>query len=911
MIFLISILIALVFPIAALVVALLMRGRIARLEKQFENTRSVLASLSKTLDELKRSSAHSDDASTPESTKPEDASKIQPRLDLEEDETEDTEPPTTTHEREEESLPQPQPAIAREKHRSAADLEEMIGARWSVILGGIAVALGAIFLVNYVIEAGILGAKARIALGSLLSIALFVGGEWLRRHDKKLNLPVIEKADIPGVLTGAGATAAFATLYSAYALYGFLAPGVAFVGLTIIGLASLLLSSLHGPKLAALGVLGAYVTPLLVSTQDPKPLALAFHILVVTASVMAIARIRGWLWLAFSGIIGGSAWTALAAFISHTSTGLAGVLLLIGLTIIFVATFAWQKAEQPEPLEDRDPDSPGLLAFLALTFALVIQLVGNEYLPEIFTGLALALTMIGTAIVWPSLSLSALIGAVVVIIVALAYSLPFTDLSNQIFTNDFTLDHTAPDIPGYLRNLGILTVPTSVLAIWGGYRAAKTAPKMAGWLAVAASLIAFVVLVIVYLRIAPFETRPLFGAIALSAAFGFASLTEIFTRLRSDDLKAPAPAAFAVASVALISFAISVSLTKVWMPVGFAISSAGMAWIYSKRPIQVLPWLVVIAALLSACSLWFSIPFPGTEIGVTPFLNNLLIIVGLPAVTLIAAGEILRHNDSRLLSSCVIAIGLATLGLFVGLELRHWLTDGEIASSHFTLIDMSAQTIAALSFAIGLQQVAKNTTADIYEKASLAAGALSAVMIAGGLAVLHNPLFTNEPIGEGSLLNLLLPGYLIPGILAVVVAWRALPVRPRWYVLAYVALAGLLFFIYANASTRYGFHGSQIGLQRSTSDTEFWTYSAVWLIFGSAVLAIGLWKKSLPIRLASAVVIGLTICKVFLLDLSSLTGALRAFSFLGLGASLLLMGYFYQRILLRQGAPLETADDTA
>ncbi|MCC0030272.1 MAG: DUF2339 domain-containing protein [Brucellaceae bacterium] len=85
-------------------------------------------------------------------------------------------------------------------------------------------------------------------------------------------LPVVASADIPGILTGAGAIAAFATLYAAHALYGFVGPGVAFVGLTLIGLASLALSAVHGPKLAAIGLLGAYATPLLVDSDDAQRL---------------------------------------------------------------------------------------------------------------------------------------------------------------------------------------------------------------------------------------------------------------------------------------------------------------------------------------------------------------------------------------------------------------------------------------------------------------------------------------------------------------------------------------------------------------------------------------------------------------------------------------------------------------
>ena len=93
-----------------------------------------------------------------------------------------------------------------------------------------------------------------------------------------------------------------------------------------------------------------------------------------------------------------------------------------------------------------------------------------------------------------------------------------------------------------------------------------------------------------------------------------------------------------------------------------------------------------------------------------------------------------------------------------------------------------------------------------------------------------------------------------------------------------------------------------------TSDAEQYTYSAVWLLFGVALLAAGLWLRSLPLRIASAAVLVLTVFKVFLIDMSDLTGIYRALSFLGLGAVLIGIGWLYQRLLFpRTPTPGESA----
>jgi uncharacterized membrane protein len=86
-----------------------------------------------------------------------------------------------------------------------------------------------------------------------------------------------------------------------------------------------------------------------------------------------------------------------------------------------------------------------------------------------------------------------------------------------------------------------------------------------------------------------------------------------------------------------------------------------------------------------------------------------------------------------------------------------------------------------------------------------------------------------------------------------------------------------------------------------TTDPEQYTYSAAWLLVGVALLAAGIWRRSLPLRVASAAVVALTVLKVFLVDMSDLTGIYRALSFLGLGAVLVGIGWFYQRLLFPRG----------
>jgi len=119
-------------------------------------------------------------------------------------------------------------------------LEERLGTRWVVWIGGLTLALGGLFLVKYSIEAGLLGPAVRVLLGGLFALALLVAGEFARRRDARAAVAPVAIANIPAILTAAGTAVAFATVYAAYALYGFLAPALAFVLLGAVALGDVL-----------------------------------------------------------------------------------------------------------------------------------------------------------------------------------------------------------------------------------------------------------------------------------------------------------------------------------------------------------------------------------------------------------------------------------------------------------------------------------------------------------------------------------------------------------------------------------------------------------------------------------------------------------------------------------------------
>jgi uncharacterized membrane protein len=69
----------------------------------------------------------------------------------------------------------------------------------------------------------------------------------------------------------------------------------------------------------------------------------------------------------------------------------------------------------------------------------------------------------------------------------------------------------------------------------------------------------------------------------------------------------------------------------------------------------------------------------------------------------------------------------------------------------------------------------------------------------------------------------------------------------------------------------------------------------LWALYSMLLVAIGIARRYQLIRLLAIILFGLTILKVFLLDLSELEKIYRIISFIGLGIILLTASFMYQK----------------
>jgi uncharacterized membrane protein len=123
---------------------------------------------------------------------------------------------------------------------------------------------------------------------------------------------------------------------------------------------------------------------------------------------------------------------------------------------------------------------------------------------------------------------------------------------------------------------------------------------------------------------------------------------------------------------------------------------------------------------------------------------------------------------------------------------------------------------------------------------------------------------------------------------AIVVFAQLAPSRYAWWLAGVVALYGVSLAILelierSGASARTTFRSGHTGV------------SAFWGLLALVLLYLGLIRVR-ALRVAGLSLFAISLAKLFLFDLRSLSSITRALSFLAVGGVLLLGGFFYQRL---------------
>ncbi|MFG1298290.1 DUF2339 domain-containing protein [Xanthobacter sp. V3C-3] len=792
------------------------------------------------------------------------------------------------------ALPPPPPAPPVPLKERLAGFEEKVGARWAVWVGGLALALGGVFLVRFAVEQDLIGPAARVGLGLLLAAVLLAGGEWLRRRDRTDGFAGVPAAHVPSVLTAAGTMTAFGSIYAAYELYHLISPQLAFVLLAATGVATLLAALLHGPALAALGFVGAAVTPFLISTDEPNAWGVALLVAAVAASAMGVARVRRWAWLALLATAGVVAWglTLLAFDVPQAvnASGVLGLVLLALTAALLTPGLLWG------PSGDGRPDAVSSIAAAGAVVLAAAAAAAGEVAAgplAVFVGASVSLI----ALAWRARALSFAILSVALLAPGLLMLWEFPPDAGSAVAPPGPVAGAVPEaarLPlGHFLAYGFGMGALMLLAGLAGAARAGRAKVRVAW-AVTGTLGPVLLTIAAYARLTDLDRSLPFAALALALAFAFTVAAERLSRSE----RSHGATVFAAGAVTALALALTFALEKGWLTVSLALAACGVAWISTLRP---LPGLRQFSAALALVVLGRVIWLPtiaGVDPGSTPIFNWLLWGYGVPMLAFAGAAALLAKGGddwSRRVHEClalVFAVLLATL------EVRHLAHGGDIYAESTRLFETGLLACIYGAYAVGLARLAAVTGRWLYRAFSDLVAVLAAVCALNGLGE-HNPFATGESVG-GPVFNDLLIAYALPAVLALAFAALQPIGRPRVR-LAARGVAVVLALAYVTFEVSRLFQGPILDPEAITS-AEWYAYSAAWLVFGMVLLAIGLWRGSRTLRLASAAVMVATVLKVFLSDMADLEGVLRALSFIGLGLVLVAMGWVYQRLLARGAA---------
>lgn len=801
-----------------------------------------------------------------------------------------------------------EPAARAPASAPPTGIEERLGTRWAVWAGGVALALGGVFLVRYSIDAGLVGPGVRVGLGAILAAALLAAGEWMRRHDDlAITIDLLPQAHIPSVLTATGTVVAFATIYAAHALYGFVGPTLAFVLLGGTAIATMLASAVHGPWLAGLGIAGAFVTPLLISSSSPNVWPVVLYLSVVATASYTLARLRQWLWLAWMTVTGAAVWGFL--IVSSGSDNLFAAQTYALLQLILAAAFIAIEPHTNRRDADSMPDRIATLALSVLTVlaayvaATSIEPSAVAQLFVVLTALALAATAWRSASAASAALLSGAIG-VASLIVWPSLAVPL----------DPTL--TAPDALGVLRLpdgvalfLGHACLSSALTTAIAGYRLWRgpllpsvTVALYAG----AVVLTPLLALTVAYLRVTVFDVSIPFALTAALLAIAFAAAAEVFHR--ADDAYgspsyATAAGIIATGAVSAFSLALVMALSRGYLTVALAMTAAAAAYVASQRKIRALRVAVAAIGLVVLGRLIYDPHIMGDGVGTTPILNWLLIGYAIPAVAFwFAARRLAAQGDDLALriSESLAIIFAALLGFF---QIRHLTNNGDILAISSGHVEAGLQTVLALGLSYATARLGANRTSPVMNTASIVFAASALAISALALGVVTNPYLTGEVVTGRPLFGSLLLAYAVPGLAALFVARHTRSLRPAWYIRSTGLLGVALISAFATLAVRQSFHGPIIDLWQQSSDAEHWAYSAAWLVLGVALLGYGLWRGSIEARAASLGLIVLAAAKITFFDLAGIGGIWRALSFLFLGAVLIGIGLVYQRLVFTHRPP--------
>jgi uncharacterized membrane protein len=825
--------------------------------------------------------------------------------------------------------------------------EELVGGRVLPWIAAMALAFAGAYLVKYSFERGWISPPVRVAMGVAFGIGLLGFSMLLRRSAGRIS----------EALAAAGVADLFASFLAAVHVYHLVAPAAGFGLMALTTAVAVALSLRQGIMVALLGLVGGFLTPALVHTAQPAARNLFGYLLLLVAGLLAVARRRTWPWLGFAALAAALLWAAVwlaapfrgggadAEWLSLFLLLLAAAAAISATTPAAAAAADSAGAGQP-PLRagreaswtDRTGAPTAVLLPVAAALALLAGTVarsGYAFDEWAFVGL-LAAGILVLAWLEPRHLPLAWIAAATVAVLLAAWG---TDMARVGAARFLAIAVSAWALfavagwgaavaePGRRLRRPMSGAPTGAAPRPAGMAPTGGAPRSGLWAALSAAVgvAFFLVAWTAAHRSAGSPVAWSAAALALAALYLAAALPVARRRRSRPDLGA-ALAASGCAVTSLVSLAVPIALGRDSLAVAWALEVVALVWLAQRLEV---PVLSTLARLLALAAVFGALSSPAAlrAAGELPLLNELLYAYGLPLAALAAAAWLAARQPAATARSGRLASELqweALILLFALVTLEVDQPFQPAAGSGFAprLTECAAVTAAWFLLGWGLLRAVRAwrpATGQLREVAAvptrrapielagrlIVAAALGAVLLGAGLAV--NPLWSHQAVGSSPLWNALLFAYALPAWLALLAASEVSRQGGRRLASAARIVALALGFAWVSLEVRQLFHGTYLELAAGSHSGsgpdgstagERYAYSAAWVLYGVALLLAGIARRGAVLRYGSLGVMLLAVLKVFLYDTARLSDLYRVLSFLGLGASLLLLAFLYQRYIL-------------
>ena len=638
--------------------------------------------------------------------------------------------------------------------------------------------------------------------------------------------------------------------------------------------------------MAAVGIVGAFVTPLLVETDTPSWPGLFGYLLFVAAASLATVRYAAWVWLGWATTIAGAAWVLLAALTAPADAEWAASLFVPALVALHLALLPGAALEQP--IGRRMAWVPVLavgVAGLLLAFA--------DPDPVTRTGLLLLAPVTLAAAAWEERLVGVpWVAAALFLALMTFWGLPAWSPTGEIIGDGegsiiavLPGDWTPAALRPFLSVLAGLSGLFALAGLAGVWRRARTV----AWASFAAA-VPVLALALGFARVRQFQPDAAWAAAALAVSAGLVGATGLTMRGGRGIQAAGVLAAGATASLAL---GCAMLLTAQWLTIALVLLVPALVWLEAAVDLPPLRQVALAVAGVALVRLLLNAEVLDYVIGQPALLNGRALAYAVAALSFwFSAGLARRRADDRLVA--VLEVGCAAfVTALVMLEIRQWSTGGVPGRVGFGFAEAGLQVSALAALAcLSIWLDARHGRAPLRWSWMAQGG----VALAGGLSlILLNPLWPGGAVEGPPIFDALLTAYALPAVLAV---WAARTLRDRpqlsWVLSAYTMLAG---FIWVTLEIRHIAHPGAMGLSEvPVLQWELWAWSGAWMAIAVGLMVAGLLGDVRAMRVAATAVMAIVVVKVFLVDMAGLTGLWRVLSFLGLGLTLIGLGRLYGRL---------------